>query len=337
MSAPKVSVLMTVYNGEKFVRESVESILGQTFQDFEFLIINDGSTDRTAEVLHGFQDPRVRIINNRENLGAYHSANNGLKLAQGEYVARIDADDIALPGRLEEQAAYLDRHPDVGLVTSGAEVIDENGLLVSVENDVLGPEQIYYSLHFHNCIFHSSVMFRKRTAMDIGGYDKTLKRASDFDLWSRLSTVSRIDCMCGPLIKWRDSAANMSNVFKTEQDNAAYSIFAKNIEGLMGVPIDVERIRCFHDEGCQRRFTVSYAAFLELEKIQELLLDSCPIWLDKDALAAFCEQKMRGYLALMLVNHQIRDVLRLSGYARPRKLLLEIFKRRFEAEKRDDE
>lgn len=325
MNVPKVTVLMTVYNGEKFLRKAVESVLGQTFEDFELLIINDGSTDRTAEVLHGFQDPRVRIFGNRENLGVYHSANRGLKLAQGEYVARIDADDVALPRRVEEQVAYLDTHPDVGLVASAAEIIDENGLTVSVVNDVLSPEQIYYTLFFNNCIFHSSVMFRKGIALGIGGYDETLKRASDFDLWSRMSTVSRIDCIREPLVKWRGSPTNMSTVFKNEQDDAAYRIFAKNIGGLMGKPIDVESIRCIHDDGLERCFSVSYDALLELEKIQQQLLESCPAWLEKDTLAAFCQQKMRHYVGIMLVHHQITDVLRLLRHARFRKLFLELF------------
>jgi hypothetical protein len=327
---PQVTVLMSVYNGEKYLREAIDSVLNQTFDSFELLIIDDASTDGTAEILRSLSDSRIRITRNKKNIGAYKSANRGLKLARGKYVARLDADDIAMPTRIERQAQYLDEHLEVGLVVSRVNVINERGEIINI-SESLSSEAYYYILLFYNDIFHSSAMFKVSMVSELGGYDEGFTRASDYDLWSRIRTVSRIDCISEPLTTWRDSAINMSTVFKREQDDAAYRIFAKNIEGLMGVPIEVERIRCFHDEGSERCFTVSYDAFLELERIQQQLLDGCPTWLDKDKLATFCEQKMRGYLELMLVNHQIRDVLRLSGYARPRKLFLEIFKRRFEA------
>ncbi len=126
---PRVSVLMSVYNGERFLRDSVESILGQTFTDFEFLILDDGSTDSTCEILEEYanKDARIVLVRNDRNLGLTRSLNKGLRLVRGEYLARQDADDISLPKRLEMQVKFLDAHPEVGVVGSALEIIDENG------------------------------------------------------------------------------------------------------------------------------------------------------------------------------------------------------------------
>jgi glycosyltransferase involved in cell wall biosynthesis len=126
-SYPKVSVVMSVYNGEKYLCEAIDSILNQTFENFEFLIVNDGSTDRTLEILQSYRDPRIKVINNERNIGLTASLNKGLKIAKGEYVARMDADDVSFPHRLEQQKAFLDRNPRVAMVGSWAEVIDESG------------------------------------------------------------------------------------------------------------------------------------------------------------------------------------------------------------------
>lgn len=123
---PKISVVMSVYNGERYLGEAVESIFNQTFSDFEFIIINDGSTDRTPEILTEIDDPRAKVIN-QPNRGLTASLNRAIRLAKGEYIARMDADDISEPTRLERQVEVLDRDPDVVLVACWYEVIDEKG------------------------------------------------------------------------------------------------------------------------------------------------------------------------------------------------------------------
>src|SRR4051794_29608800 len=113
---PKVTVLLAVYNGERYLREAIDSILGQTFQDFEFLIINDGSTDSTREIILSYHDPRIRLVDNEDNIGQTRSLNRGLALAAGQFVARQDADDISEPERLASQVAFLEIHPEVVLL-----------------------------------------------------------------------------------------------------------------------------------------------------------------------------------------------------------------------------
>jgi len=127
MKNPEVTVLMSVYNGEKYLREAIDSILNQTFTDFEFLIVNDGSTDRTAEILRSYDDPRIIIINNEKNIGLTKSLNIGLRMAKGEYIARMDADDVSMPERLQKQIELLNQKKNTGLVGTYYTIINEKG------------------------------------------------------------------------------------------------------------------------------------------------------------------------------------------------------------------
>jgi glycosyltransferase involved in cell wall biosynthesis len=124
--SPKVTVLMSVYNGEEHLREAIDSILNQTYKNFEFLIIDDGSTDGSVNIIRSYLDPRIRLIKNKKNIGITRSLNKGLKLARGEYIARMDDDDIAFPERLEKQVRFLNEHVNVGLV--GGSDITINGV-----------------------------------------------------------------------------------------------------------------------------------------------------------------------------------------------------------------
>ncbi len=127
---PKVSVIMSVYNGDKYLREAIESILNQTFTDFEFIIVNDGSTDNSLEIIESYDDERIKTINNKKNIGLTKSLNKALKFAKGKYIARQDADDVSLPNRFEKQVEYLDSHPEVALVGTSVYLIDENGKII---------------------------------------------------------------------------------------------------------------------------------------------------------------------------------------------------------------
>ena len=122
---------MSVYNGEKYLREAIESILNQTFTDFEFLIVNDGSTDSSLEIILSYPDERIRVIRNDRNIGLTKSLNKALQQAKGEYIARQDADDISLQNRFEEQLIYLEKHPEVALLGTSAYKIDERGEILA--------------------------------------------------------------------------------------------------------------------------------------------------------------------------------------------------------------
>ena len=213
MKEPKVTVLMSVYNGEKYLREAIDSILNQTFTDFEFLIINDGSTDKTQDILNSYNDTRIKIINNEENIGLTKSLNKGLRLSRGKYIARQDADDISLPERLEKELQAIESSKEIGAVSCWIKIVNENTGEISfwpsdMENN--SPEEIYYTLFFENCIAHSTVLFCKDIVLKIGGYSNRFEKSQDYDLWIRLSQVAKIVKLKENLVIRREHEENTS-------------------------------------------------------------------------------------------------------------------------------
>jgi hypothetical protein len=194
MSAPVVTVLMPVYNAERFVARTVDSILAQTFGDFEFLIINDGSTDRTPEILRDYarRDERIRLVS-RPNTGYVVALNEGLGLARGEFVARIDADDLADPRRLELQVARMRSEPDLVALGSNAYAMDEDGRMLGDYDVPPAHEEIEANhLRGSSTIHHPAVMLRPEAVRRVGGYRGQFMPCEDFDLWLRLGEVGRL-------------------------------------------------------------------------------------------------------------------------------------------------
>jgi glycosyltransferase involved in cell wall biosynthesis len=312
MECPRVTVLLPVYNGDRFLREAIDSVLGQTWEDFELLVVNDGSTDETATILKNYSDTRLQVITNEHNTGVSASLNRGLAHASGEYVARIDADDLALPERLVEQLYYLDRHPNVGLVASATEVVDKDGAFIRVEDfGTISPEQLYYTLTFVNCIASSSVTFRRGLVLEIGGYDESMRFAIDYDLWLRVSRRAKIVKLDKVLAKWRDTETNISRRFKEEQSAFANTAFLKNLRALMGTSINVDDALRFHNVAYpDRDFSITYPSLLVLERIHERLIESCPQGLQKNEVERCCDYALGRYIALMALHAQVSDALR---------------------------
>jgi len=200
---PEVTVLMSVYNGEKYLRESIDSILNQTFKDFEFLIINDGSTDKTAEILKSYSDPRIEIMNNPKNIGLAKSLNKGLKIAKGKYIARQDADDISLFNRLEIESEFLDTHQEIGLVGTWFTVICDNGDEMINRCPNTKNALIKKTLLKKNQFAHGSVMFRKKCIEKTGFYRGEFKLSQDYDFWLRISENYKVANIPLYLHKWR--------------------------------------------------------------------------------------------------------------------------------------
>ena len=186
---PVITVLMSVYNGEQYLRKAIDSILGQTFSDFEFIIVNDASTDGSYDILCSYQDPRIRIVVNDENIGLTRSLNKGLELARGEYVARQDADDISYPDRLLHQVRYMRDNPKVAVLGTQVDYINVDGKKIKV----FAPPQpttslaARYLLMFTVPVIHPTVLFRKQIVWDLfGGYNPEFLVGQDADLWCRL-------------------------------------------------------------------------------------------------------------------------------------------------------
>ncbi len=176
---------MPAYNAERYIREAIESILNQTFSDFELIVINDGSTDGTLECIRSFGDERIKIINNKQNLGIIRSRNIGLQASRGEYIAKMDADDISLNTRLQRQVNYLDQHPEVAVIACKLAVMDESGELIKVWPEdyfISTNQQIRETLPKTNCIGQPTVMMRAQIAKAIG-YNEDYKHNEDWGLW----------------------------------------------------------------------------------------------------------------------------------------------------------
>jgi len=188
MKNPKASVIMPVYNEEKYIKKAIESILNQTFKDFEFIIIDDGSTDRTKEILKKYKDKRIKIITNRKNEFVSRALNKGIKKAKGEYIIRIDGDDIALPNRLEKQINFLETHPEISVLGSAIFEINKKNSLklmpVLTKDDQIKKG---LGLRMFRIIYHPTVIIRKKVLIDIGMYNEKLQYTQDKDLWLRLA------------------------------------------------------------------------------------------------------------------------------------------------------
>jgi hypothetical protein len=230
-AVPSISVAMSVYNGERFLAAAIESVLEQSFGDFEFLILDDGSRDASRAIVRHYaaRDSRIRLIV-RENRGLVASLNELLDVARAPLVARMDADDVCLPERLARQVAYLDVHPQVGVLGTWTEDIDENGGTYPLE----APDHPCTHAAFLTAIeanapllCHPAVMFRRDLVRSVGGYHRAFRHCEDLDLWLRLASVTEIANLPERLLRYRHYGQQVSSRHATEQQvNAAIARLA---------------------------------------------------------------------------------------------------------------
>lgn len=199
---PLVTVFMPVYNGGKYLREAIDSILNQTYTNLDFLIIDDGSTDNSLETILSYADPRIRLVKNETNLGLTPTLNKGVDLVIGKYVARMDADDISMPTRLEKEVQYLETHPEVTMIDVVNTFIDKDGNTIHKSfPDVFTEKEIRKSLPDNNYLGHPSMMIRTEVYKK---YKYRLVQFEDYDLWLRLANDNYIIHKINePLLKYR--------------------------------------------------------------------------------------------------------------------------------------
>ncbi|PEA19358.1 glycosyl transferase family A [Bacillus cereus] len=224
----RVTVLMPVYNGENYLREAIESILNQTYEDFELLIINDGSTDKSLEIINSFHDSRIRLISNEVNLKLIRTLNKGLDLATGEYIARMDSDDIAHPQRLELQVKKMDEDKEIVICGTSLRFI---GKRFSTPFLVEGEENIKNYLVVKNCLMHPSVMIRSAVFKKENiYYDEEFIHAEDYELFQRVSGNYKVINLKQPLLFYRLSPTGISRVHEVEQKSMEISISMKALQ-----------------------------------------------------------------------------------------------------------
>jgi glycosyltransferase involved in cell wall biosynthesis len=235
MKSPKISVIMPVYNSEKYLEEAIESVLSQSYSNSEFIIIDDGSSDNSLLISQGFarKDNRIIVIENQQNLGVVESLNKGLALARGEFVARMDSDDVSLPMRFEKQVAYLEQHPEVGVVGTAYNLIDENGVVTKEYRPPRTDVKIRWQLLFHSPFANPSVMYRAELGKKLH-YISDYAYCEDFEFWTRFLAFSKGANLGGVLLHYRKSSTSVSHVYHQIQQKAADEISQKQINSLFG-------------------------------------------------------------------------------------------------------
>lgn len=232
-SIPAISVLMNVRNGLPHIGAAVSSILGQTFRDHELIIIDDGSDDGTSEWLHQrkTEDPRIKVLR-LEPSGIPRALNAGLEIAQGDLIAKMDADDIALPHRFERQIAEFRQHPGLVLLGSEVEMIDQDGLPLGKRGHSFGHSPIRKQLLEANggALTHPAVMFRKDAALSIGGYDPEFPVGQDLDLFLRLSEIGEARNLPETLLHWRQHGTSINRTKSADWQDLKRRAIRKTIE-----------------------------------------------------------------------------------------------------------
>lgn len=216
--SPKISVLLPVYNSELYIREAVDSILNQTFSDFEFIIIDDASTDKSVEIIQSYSDPRIQLIVKPKNSGYTDSLNYGLTIAKGEFIARMDSDDISLPTRFEKQLAFLEKNSNVAVCSSWITIFGNTAepyVFEAPEN----PLDIKLTFLSYDCVAHPAVMLRK-SCLNNMNYQKEYVPAEDYKLWSEMILNHDFYIIQESLLHYRQHEQNIS---KTKADNLVIS------------------------------------------------------------------------------------------------------------------
>lgn len=235
---PRVTVLMSVYNGARYLPEAMNSILDQSYGDFEFLVIDDGSTDGSVTIMESHRDRRIRILRNRSNLGLAVSLNKGLDLAEGEYIARMDADDISLRDRLAKQVAFMDRNREVGVCGTWIRFIGEREQVVDFPTD---PDKIQCDLFFLNVVGHPSVVLRRDFFRKHGlYYDTSLKRTQDYDLWVRASRLFPIANIGEVLLDYRMHEEQAAKRYREDQRRTSRIVWHKQLMDIGIQPTEEE-------------------------------------------------------------------------------------------------
>lgn len=241
---PRVSVIMSAYNAQAYLREAIESILNQTFSDFEFLIIDDGSTDSTAAILDSYQDVRIVRVKHETNIGHARGLNEGLQLARGEFIARMDADDISVPERFAEQVRYLDQHPQVAVLATWVQLI--RGEVVS--NEVWMPSStpavLAWQLTWRCPIGHPSIMMRRASVVKAGGYQEHFRYAEDRDLWIRLIQAGEeVSALPKALLQYRVWPSQIGTKHQAEQQEEGVAAAHPYVQWLLQQPVPFTHVR----------------------------------------------------------------------------------------------
>jgi glycosyltransferase involved in cell wall biosynthesis len=254
-----VTVFMTAYNSSPYIGEAIHSILNQSYPYFEFIIVNDGSTDNTQEIIDSFDDKRIKCIQNPTNQGLSISRNIALKEANGVYLAILDSDDIAFPERLEKQVNHLENTPDLAVLGGKAVIIDsfgnETGEILEIPHQ---SENVHALLFFKNKFVHSSVMMRTAVFKEMGGYQSE-GLGEDYDLFVRISHQYKVDNLPEYLVAYRKHPTNISKTGHSDEHRELFPIKAKQLKALH-IPAEIEYLHILISDIRKLNYSVAYFA-----------------------------------------------------------------------------
>ena len=234
---PKVSVLMSVFNGDRYLQQAIDSILNQSYTNFEFVIVDDGSSQATKEILAAQKDQRILMITNPSNIGLTKSLNLGLAKCRGEYIARMDSDDISHFHRLEKQVTFLDQNPEIAVIGTQIRVVDHAGNILNYSHISRGttPLSCRWQHLFDSPVAHPSAMFRREIVFNkLGGYDETFATSQDYELWSRVIKSHEIANLEEVLLDFRSHSGSVSKQYSRENVIKVASLFQNNLTATIG-------------------------------------------------------------------------------------------------------
>jgi glycosyltransferase involved in cell wall biosynthesis len=309
MAIPRVAVLLSFYNDERFLAAAIESILCQTYADFELILVNDASTDRSREIAAAFNDSRIRLVDNETNVGLARSLNRGLSMVRSEYVARMDGDDLSFPSRLARQVEYLDSHHDVAVVGTQATIIDSRGRRIRVKewwNPQFRKPATELGMEWHRVFFtpllHASTMYRHAIIWnDLGGYDARYSM-EDAELWARVGKAHHLANVDERLVAIRYNPFSLSNDLArferhsyAEQKTPIIHALLREVLHWEDVPIELA------SRWVQINNPVGQVSALEIRRLR-LGLDACAAHFLSIHPASAKAPEVRRYQAAMLVQ-----------------------------------
>ncbi len=269
---PKISVVMSVFNAEKFLREAIDSILRQTYSDFEFIIINDGSNDSSRQIMESYNDYRIKVINNDGNKGLIYSLNKGIESAKGKYIVRMDADDIAVKTRLEKQFSILENNPEIGVLSS--DYISFSHSSRKYIKSISGNSRIKSFLLFSTTVCHPTLMLRKSVLEENHlTYSSQAKHVEDYDLWTKLALITNFETIQEALLLYRDHVNQVSHLYLDIQKENS-DIVRKNYLESLSFTYSSEELQ-IHNLIASNDLITSKSLLVSIEKwLQNLILQN---------------------------------------------------------------
>ena len=266
---PLISVIMSVFNEEQYIVESIQSILNQTISDFEIIVYDDCSTDRTLEIIRGIDDDRIHIYQNHTNQGLTKNLNQALDIASGQYIARMDGDDVSTPDRFERQIQYMNSHPDTMLISCQTQSFGEESLVWKLQDD---PEKLRCMMLVRPVLAHPGFMFRKELVDQYGfKYDESFRQAQDYELVSRVTRKFSIGICPYVLLKYRVHKTQVSNSAKGSQFCNADRVRAYLLDEL-GIRFNESEIEVYHKLVLEQH-TDNIQDFIDVKLLLERIME----------------------------------------------------------------